>query len=281
MDSENRLQGTFSSKNGTLLFYQGWVPCSDPLAVVALVHALNEHSGRYNNLANEMASHGIAVYAMDLRGHGRSSGKRCYVKNFSDYCDDLDIFIELIKSRHSASKVFLLCHSLGGTISVIYAADHQEKLAGMILSAPTLKLHSSVSNRIKFFARVLSRLVPWAGVSRLEVDSISQDPAVIKAYRRDPLVYTGKITARMGVELMEAIEDTIPDVLPSIRLPVLIMQGTEDRLSHPDSGKFMFDSISSRDKTLKHYDGLFHEIFNEPRHAAVFADMQVWLREHV
>ncbi len=257
------------------------MPYSEPQAVLALVHGLAEHSGRYNNLANEMASHGMAVYAMDLRGHGRSAGRRCYIKHFSDYVDDLDIFLNLIQSRHPASKIFLLSHSLGGTIATVYAASHQEKLAGMILSAPTLKLNNSVTRREKFLARLLSRLVPYLGISRLEASFISQDPAVVKAYRRDPLVYTGKISAHMGVELMETIEETIPDILPLITLPVLIMQGTEDRLSHPESGGFMFDNISSKDKALKHYEGLFHEIFNEPRHAAVFTDMQNWLNEHV
>jgi len=199
----------------------------------------------------------------------------------SDYVDDLDIFLDLIQVRHPASKIFLLSHSLGGTIATVYAASHQEKLAGMILSAPTLKLNNGVTRRERFLARILSRFAPYVGVRRLEASSISQDPEVVKAYRRDPLVYTGKISARMGVELMEAIEETIPHMLPLIELPVLIMQGTEDRLSHPESGGFMFDSISSKDKTLKHYEGLFHEIFNEPRHAAVFTDMHNWLNERV
>ncbi len=279
MATESRLQGTFTSKEGIQLFYQGWVPPSEPKAILALVHGLAEHSGRYNTIANDMASHGIAVYAMDLRGHGRSAGRRCYVKHFSDYVDDLDLFLDIIQTRHPASKTFLLSHSLGGTIAIAYAASHQEKLAGMILSAPTLKLHDGVTRREIFLARVLSFIAPFMGISRLEAGSISQDPAVVKAYMRDPLVYTGKIGARMGVEMMTAIDKTIPRMLPAIKLPVLIMQGTEDRLSHPESGKLMFDSISSSDKTLKHYAGLFHEIFNEPRHAAVFTDMRDWLNE--
>jgi alpha-beta hydrolase superfamily lysophospholipase len=281
MATSSRLQGTFKSKEGTQLFYQGWLPSFEPQTVLVLVHGLAEHSSRYNNLADEMTSHGFAVYAMDLRGHGRSAGKRCYVKHFSDYVDDLDIFIDLVRSKHPAAKIFLLGHSLGGTIATFYAAGHQEKLAGMILSAPTLKLNNDVSKRDKFLALILSRFVPHLGISRLEASFISQDPAVVKAYTRDPLVYTGKISARMGVELMWTIEETVPGVLPSISLPVLIMQGTEDRLSHPDSGKFMYNSISSKDKTLKCYEGLFHEIFNEPRHALVFADMRQWLDERI
>jgi alpha-beta hydrolase superfamily lysophospholipase len=281
MATSSRLQGIFKSKEGTQLFYQGWVPYSEPQTVLVLVHGLAEHSGRYNNLADDMASHGFAIYAMDLRGHGRSAGKRCYVKHFSDYVDDLDIFIDLVQSRHPASKIFLLGHSLGGTIATLYAASHQEKLDGMMLSAPTLKFNNSISQRQRFMARILSRVAPCVGVTRLEANSISQDPAIVKAYTRDPLVYTGKISARMGVEMMEAIEETIPEVMPLISLPILIMQGTEDRLSHPDSGKFIYDSISSKDKTLKRYDGLFHEIFNEPRHVVVIADMRKWLDEHI
>jgi alpha-beta hydrolase superfamily lysophospholipase len=281
MATSSRLQGIFKSKEGTQLFYQGWVPYSEPQTVLVLVHGLAEHSGRYNNLADDMASHGFAIYAMDLRGHGRSAGKRCYVKHFSDYVDDLDIFIDLVQSRHPASKIFLLGHSLGGTIATLYAASHQEKLDGMMLSAPTLKFNNSISQRQRFMARILSRVAPWVGVTRLEANSISQDPAIVKAYTRDPLVYTGKISARMGVEMMEAIEETIPEVMPLISLPILIMQGTEDRLSHPDSGKFIYNSISSKDKTLKRYDGLFHEIFNEPRHVVVIADMRKWLDAHI
>jgi acylglycerol lipase len=274
-------EGWFTGKAGVRLFYRSWAPEAQPRAIVLLVHGLAEHSGRYLNLAQELAPAGFAIYAPDHRGHGRSEGRRCYVNRFEDYVEDLDRFSGIVREAHPALKFFMVGHSLGGTIATAYAEAHQSKLAGLVLSAPALAAGASITQRDKILARIVSQLMPAAGVTRLDATAISKDTAVVKAYVTDPLVYTGKISARLGAEILRAIETDIPSHMPALTLPILIMQGTEDRLSNPQGSAMLFENISSSDKTLKRYAGLFHEIFNEPERAMVFADMRAWLAAHV
>lgn len=273
--------GHFTGEEGTRLYYQSWALSATPLAVLLVVHGLAEHGGRYLNLVNELVPSGFLVCALDHRGHGHSEGKRCYVNRFNQYVHDLDTYVNIVRSSHPDIKIFMVGHSLGGTIATAYAEAHQAKLDGLILSAPTLKAGSSITRSDRLLARIASRLAPTLGVSSLDASIISKDPAVVKAYTSDPLVYTGKISARLGAEILDAIEKSIPPLLPSLTLPILIMQGMEDRLSNPECSRVIFERVSSTDKTLKRYDGLFHEIFNEPERAAVFADMQAWLAAHL
>ncbi len=273
--------GHFTGVGGIQLFYQSWGPPIKPRAILLLVHGLAEHSGRYLNLVNELVPAGFLVCALDHRGHGLSEGRRCYVKRFDDYVEDLNTYVNIVRGAYPDIKIFMVGHSLGGTIAVAYAEAHQDKLAGLILSAPALKAGSSITKRDKLLARIVSRLAPTAGVSSLDATSISKDPAVVKAYVSDPLVFTGKISARLGAEILKAIEETIPPLMQTIKLPILIMQGAEDRLSNPEGSRVIFEGVSSSDKTLKRYEGLFHEIFNEPERAIVFADMRQWLASRV
>jgi acylglycerol lipase len=273
--------GYFTGAGGVRLFYQSWGPPIKPRAILLLVHGLAEHSGRYLNLVNELVPADYLICALDHRGHGRSEGRRCYVKRFDDYLEDLNTFINIVRDAYPGIKIFTVGHSLGGTIAIAYAEAHQEKLVGLILSAPTLKAGSSITKRDKLLARIASVLAPGAGVASVDTTTISKDQAVVAAYVNDPLVYRGKISARLGAEILKAIEKTIPPLMQIIKLPILIMQGAEDRLSNPEGSRVIFEGVSSSDKAFKRYEGLFHEIFNEPERAIVFADMRQWLAARV
>lgn len=273
--------GYFNNSEGARLFHQSWAPSVNLKAVLVVVHGLAEHSGRYLNLVNEFVPRGYMVCGMDNRGHGHSEGRRSYINRFDDYVLDLDSYVDLIKSEHPNTKLLMIGHSLGGTIATAYAELHQVKLTGLILSAPALKAGSSITKKDKLLARIASRLLPTAGVASLDAKAISKDPAVVEAYLKDPLVYTGKISARLGFEIIQAIEKTIPPLMPEIMIPTLIMQGDEDRLSNPEGSDILFQNISSTDKTLKRYPGLFHEIFNEPERATVFNDLRVWIESRL
>ena len=246
-------------------------------AVLVVVHGLAEHCGRYLNIVNEFVPAGYLVCGMDNRGHGHSDGRRSYINRFSEYVGDLNAYVDIVKNQYPDTKLFMVGHSLGGTIATAYAEKYQAKLAGLILSAPVLKAGSSITRRDKLLASIASRLLPTAGVTKLDAASISKDPAVVEAYLKDPLVYCGKISARLGFEILQAIGKTIPALMPEITVPTLIMQGTEDRLSNPEGSNILFKNISSMDKTIKRYNGLFHEIFNEPERAIVFAEMREWI----
>ncbi len=269
-------EGTITGLRDIELYYQCWLPDGELRAVLLVVPGLAEHSGRYTNLVNYFVPRGYAVYGLDHCGHGKSQGLRCHVERFSDYLDDLKTFFDLVRADHGAADIFLVGHSMGGTIATAYAIRHQEELAGLILSAATLKVGSGITPLQILAARVLSAVLPKMGVSVLDSSAISQDQAVVDAYDNDPLVYRGKIRARLGAELLRTLQ-ALPDQMPQINLPILIMQGKADQLSDPEGSKMLYEKVASKDKTLRLYEGQYHEIFNEPGRGQVFADMEEWL----
>ncbi len=270
-------EGRFRGQQNLGLYYQSWLPDRHPKAILLVVHGLAEHSGRYLNLVDHFVPKGYAIFGLDHRGHGKSEGLRGYVDRFSDYLDDLRIFLDIVRNEHSNTKIFLVGHSVGGTIATAYAVNHQSELAGLILSAPTLKVGSSVSRLDIVIAQVLSVLLPKIGIAVIDASAVSRDKAIVDAYVSDPLVYRGKIRARLGSELVKVIERKLPLQIPEINLPVLIMHATADRLSNPEGSTVFYELVNSKDKTLKHYEGLYHEIFNEPEHKQVLAYMEAWL----
>jgi len=171
-------------------------------------------------------------------------------------------------------------HSIGGTIAAAYAIFHQDDFDGLILSGATLKVGAGMSAGLIIAARVLSLLLPKAGLYVIDATAVSRDKGVVSAYVSDPLVYRGKIRARLGIELIKAME-TLQRQMPKIYLPILVLHGTADQLSDPEGSKILYARVSSRDKTLKLYEGFYHEIFNEPECEQVFADVEAWLATRV
>lgn len=272
-------EGTFKNRHGYELFHQSWHAAGQPRAVVVVAHGLAEHSGRYQKLADYLAARNYAVYSYDQRGHGRSDGRRCYINKFTDYTDDLDDFIKLVR-RDSVARLFILGHSMGGTIAASYVINRHPDMAGLILSSPLMKVGDSVSAKDIFLAKILSRLLPRLGVAPIECGGISRDEAVVQAYIADPLVYRGKITARLGSELIVQMNDLLPPRLSEITLPTLIIHGTEDRLANPEGSRLAYQRIGSSDKTLRLYPDLYHETMNEPEGAQVMEDISLWLKCH-
>lgn len=272
--------GKFKGHRDINLYYQCWLPADKPKAVLALVHGFAEHSGRYGNLVDYFLSRGYALYGYDLRGHGRSDGLRGYSNRFSHFVDDLDSFLKLVQNRHPGAEIFLVGHSTGGTIATAYTILRQPDFEGLILSGAILSPPADVPAVTILAARILSTILPKAGLYLMDAETISQDKNVVNAYLNDPLVYHGKVRARLGVELMKAMS-TILRRVPEIRLPILIMHGAADRLSNPRGSKILYREASSADKTLKLYHGYHHEIFNEPGRQQVFADVEAWLDTHI
>ncbi len=274
------IEGKFTGYKNLSLYYQTWLPANEPRAVLLVVHGLAEHSGRYMNLVNHFVPRGYAVYSFDQRGHGKSPGRRGYVERFSYFVSDLEAFLGVVRSKYPDTRIFIVGHSVGGTVATALAVHHQDEFDGLILSGATLKVGASVSPGLIIVARALSRLLPKMGLDVIDASALSQDKAVVDAYVNDPLVYQGKICARLGAELIKAIQ-TLPGQMPKINLPILVMHGTADRLSDPKGSEILYERVGSRDKTLKRYDGFYHEIFNEPGCEQVFADMEAWLEGHI
>jgi acylglycerol lipase len=273
-------EGKFKGYKGLKLYYQCWLPDKKPKAVLLVAHGLAEHSGRYKNLVDYFVPKGYAVYALDHRGHGKSEGTRSYVDNFNDYLIDLKTFFDMVRKDNKNARIFLFGHSLGGTIATAYAVEHQEDLAGLILSGSSLVPTTSVSPALLAMAGIVSALLPKIGVTVLDASFISRDKAVVDAYVNDPLVFRGKVPARMGAELARMWKQ-LPEQMPRIKLPVLIMHGFADQLSDPRGSKLLFERVGSKDKTLKLYDNCYHEICNEPEREQVFVDMETWLTKHI
>jgi len=273
-------EGKFKGYKGLSLYYQCWLPDKSPKAVLLVAHGLAEHSGRYKNLVDYFVPKGYAVYAFDYRGHGKSEGMRSYVDRFSDYLTDLKTFFDKVRKEHRDAKIFLVGHSMGGTLAIPYAIEHQKELAGVITSGASLVASTTVSPALIAIAGVISALLPKMGVTVLDASTISRDKAVVDAYVNDPLVFRGKIPARTGAELARMWK-TLPEEMSKIKLPILIMQGTADQLANPASSKLLYERVGSKDKTLKLYGGFYHEIYNEPEHKQVMADVEAWLKKHL
>ena len=273
-------EGKFTGRNNFSLYRQAWLPDGIPVAVLVVVHGIAEHSGRYSNLVNYFVPKGYAVYSFDLRGHGKSEGIRSYVERFSYYLDDLKIFCNIVREENKKAKIFLVGHSMGSTIAIAYAIEHQSELNGLIVSGTTLKAGASINQATILMAKILSILAPKMGVSALDANLISRDKAVVDAYVHDPLNYTGKLRARWGTELLKTMI-RLQSKISELSLPILIMQGSADRISDPSSSTMLFDGVKSKDKTLKLYEGFYHEIFNDPERRQVFLDLEAWLKLHV
>jgi acylglycerol lipase len=274
-------EGVFKGVRGMGLYYQGWLPEGEIRAVLLVAHGLAEHSGRYMNLVNRFVPHGYAVYGIDHLGHGRSEGRRLFVERFTDYTEPLKAYLDMVRCRQPDKPVFLVGHSMGGLIGALHLLAHQERLAGAVLSGPAVKAPGNIPAAIIFAGRALSVLFPGAGlVPPVDAEGVCRDPAVVAAYLADPLVCRGKITARLGAEILDAMERLRRESV-RITLPLLIVQGSADKLVDPAGARLLCDSVASIDKKLIVYEGLYHEVFNEPERNRVLADVEAWLETHL
>ena len=266
--SEKRLQDD--------IFYRHWSPPA-PTGVILLAHGAGEHCGRYREFAEYFCARGIAVVAPDHCGHGESPGVRAHISRFSDFFAPLDVLLEQIREEYPGLPVFLLGHSMGGLIAARYLLSRQDSFAGAILSAAALAVPQAPSRFAILINRLISMVWPTLGVMQLDAAGISRDQNVVADYRADPLVHSGKFSARLVTELFGAMQ-AVERGRQGIRLPLLVMHGDADVMTAVEGSREFAGQVGSEDVTLKIYPGLFHEIFNEPERTAVFDDLYSWLQ---
>ena len=276
----NHVEGSFRGVRGLSIYTQAWLPEGETKAVALIVHGLAEHSGRYMNVVNALVPRGYAVYALDHVGHGKSEGGRGVIERFDDYTDTLTTYLGMVKGRQPGKPVFLLGYSMGGLIAATYLLDHPSEVQGAVFSAPLVKVGESVPKAAILISKILSVIAPRMGVLALDSSALSSDPEVVKAYADDPLVFHGKTPARLGAEMLKAMQRVTAEV-GKISVPFIVIQGSEDRLVDPGATRMLYDEAGSKDKTLKVYEGFFHEVCNEPECALVFGDIGDWLDAHV
>jgi acylglycerol lipase len=259
---------------GAQIFIRSWTPAGPPKAVVAICHGVNSHSGYYLWAGEQLAAKGFAVYALDLRGRGRSSGERFYIEEFADYLNDVDAMMTLARSRQPGLPVFLLGHSAGGVICSVYTLEHQADLAGFICESFAFKVPAP--DFVLAVVKGLSHLTPHTHVLTLKNEDFSRDPKVVEAMNADPLIH-GESQASLTVAQLVRATERLGREFPLITLPVLIMHGTTDKATRPEGSQFFYDTAGSTDKTLKLYDGYAHDLLNDYGKEQVMADIVGWI----
>lgn len=272
--------GFFQSRAKLRIYHQRWAPAR-PRATVVIVHGLGEHSGRYQHVAKTLVESGFAVHALDHRGHGRSEGPRAFIDRFANAVADIDRLVDLARNERRGKPLFLLGHSMGGALSLSYTLKYGTKLSGLILSGPAVALDGAPP-LMKPASKFLSAFLPKIGMFAIEPALISRDRDVVGAYARDPLNCKGKVPARTLGEIVRFV-DWVHAALPAIQLPLLVMHGSADKLAGLAGSHMVMERVSSKDKTLKVYDGLYHEIFNElpADRARVLTDLRSWIEARV
>ncbi|MGI8713882.1 MAG: lysophospholipase [Solirubrobacteraceae bacterium] len=289
----NHATASLNGAGGRQIFWQSWDPDpahADPArgdgarsepttrGVVVIVHGAGEHSGRYGHVAQRLVQAGFAVFAADHQGHGRSAGDRAVIDRINGAVADLDQLVTIAGAAHPGLPIFMLGHSMGATVSLEYAIAHQQRLAGLILSSALAALDAAPAP-MRLLGRTLSAVAPRLPLIGVDASLVSRDPAVVAAYRSDPLVHHGKLPARTVAELVAAAV-TFPQRVTAITIPFLILYGTADRLCPPAGSVMLAERIGAADKTVYPYQGLYHEILNEPEQDTVLADVCGWLDVH-
>ena len=268
-------EGRFGGEGGLEIYWQAWLPEGEPRAVIVLAHGASEHSGRYAWTGEQLTERGYALYALDHRGHGRSAGDRAVIDRMANAVEDLHTLVERAHNAYPGRPVVLLGHSMGGAVALAYTMEHEDALDALVLSAPLAALEAAPAVQ-RIIGRALSVVAPSLGVVVIDSTAVSRDPEVVADYDADPLNYHGKVPARTVAELSRAI-DGFPDGVTHFRLPMLVMHGTADRLVPIAASEMVVERAGSEDKTFKRYDGLFHEILNEPERQQVLDDIADWL----
>jgi acylglycerol lipase len=265
---------TLKSTGGVTIFLRSWQPEGEPRAIVAIVPGFNSHSGYFTWVGEQLAANGLSAYAVDLRGRGKSEGERFYIESLSEYLSDVDLMVQTAKSRQPGLPVFLLGHSAGGVISCVYTLEHQAELAGLICESFAFQVPASDIALAAF--KGLSYLAPHAHIFKLKNEDFSRDPAVIDAMNTDPLIADETQPLQTVAQLVRA-DERIRREFPLITLPVFILHGTADNATKFSGSQFFFDTAGSEDKSLKLYEGHFHDLLNDVDKEQVMKDVTDWI----
>jgi len=241
-----------------------------------VVHGVGEHAGRYRHVAAQLNAWSLTVWALDYRGHGRSGGRRGHCETFDDLMGDVGCVLAQMQASHPQMPTVLLGHSLGGLLVLAYALDHPRAVQAVVASSPALDLSLQPAPVKLFFANTLGRLWPTLRVSNgVQPTWLSHDPAVVDAYRTDPLVHPW-ISLGGYLEIREAMARTRARAV-DLAVPTLILQAGDDRLVSVGASRQFAAQVTSPGSAYREYAGFYHELFNEVGRDEVFADLHQWL----
>lgn len=271
-------ESSFEGVGGLKIFTRNWQPEGAPRGVVVIVHGFNSHSGQYLWTAEQFANKGLAVYALDLRGRGRSEGERFYVEKIEDFTDDVETLVKQAKSENPGLPVFMLGHSAGGVTACVYALDHQAEIDGLICESFAYEL--PVPDIVLTFLKGLSYITPHTHVFSLKNKDFTRDEKIVEEMNNDILI-KGESQPAQTAKVMVNASERLTKEFPRITLPVLIIHGTEDKATKPSGSQHFYEQTGSTDKTLKLYEGHYHDMLNDLDKEVVMADIQNWIDERI
>jgi acylglycerol lipase len=261
-----------------VLFVRAWRPATRPRAILAICHGFNSHSGYYRWVGEQCAANGIAAYAVDLRGRGRSSGIRFYVEDFADYVSDFAALMDYVRSKEDQLPIFVLGHSAGGIVACLYALDHGSAISGLICEDFAFEVPAP-----DFALAVLkgvSHIVPHARSLMLKNADFSRDPHVVEAMNEDPLI-SGEAQPFATMAAIVRADERLRLALPNIQLPLLIIHGTADKAARMSGSEHFYTAAGSADKTLKLYEARYHDPLNDLGKQDVIEDIQQWILSRI
>jgi alpha-beta hydrolase superfamily lysophospholipase len=269
---------TFTATDEYRIAYRYWPVDNNLKGIVVIIHGFNSHSGYYQWVAEQLNANGFGVYAIDVRGRGNSDGERYYIADYTQVVKDIDMLVDIAKQNHPGSPTFLLGHSAGGVFSAVYTLQHADKLGGFIcesfafqLPAPSFAL--AVLNGI-------SHLAPHAHVVKLKNEDFSRDATVVETMNSDPLI-AHEVQPSRTIQQLSLADEEIKNGFSTIHLPLLILHGTGDKATKFSGSQYFYDHAGSKDKTIKLYDGYYHDLLNDSGKEQVMKDIVEWLEKEV
>ena len=269
---------TLESVGGVRIHLRSWPATGTARAVLVMCHGVNSHGGQYVWPAEQFAAAGFAIYALDLRGRGKSEGERFYVEDIAEYVGDVANTIQLAKSRNPGLSVFLLGHSAGGVVSASYTLDHQAEITGFICESFAFQVPAPGFALATI--KALSHVAPRLPVLKLRNEDFSRDPQVVERLNSDPLI-AHEVQPAITVAALVRADERLKEEFPRITLPVFILHGTADKATVPHGSQFFYDTAGSKDKTLKLYEGHYHDLLSDVGKEQVLADIRTWIDQHL
>ena len=271
-------ESSFAGVGGLKIATKSWETKGPARAIMILIHGFNAHSGYMEWPGEQFAAHGLASYALDLRGRGNSEGERFYVEELSDYLTDVNSLVNIARSEHSGLPVYVLGHSAGGVIASSYVYEHQDEIAGLVCESFAFDV--GLPHLVQLALEGIGKLLPHVHVFSLNNADFSRDPAHVERMNNDPLIHKESQPAETARVLLLAAE-ALKEHMPTFNVPVFIIHGTEDKATRPAGSQYFYDNAGSSDKTLKLYEGHYHDLLADLGKEDVLADIQAWLDERI
>jgi len=275
-----RHEGHFKGSDQNELFYQTWTP-DNPRGVVVITHGLAEHSECYHPLAKVLSEDGWQVFAWDMRGHGRSEGKRGFVMGLANFIDDMDRFLDQVMKQSGVKPAHLVMfgHSLGGLTTIRYLQTHQRPYAALALSSPGLGLSIAVPKFKEMLANVAIKWMPTLTLhNEIKYTDLTHDEQMIKSYQTDNLRHD-KISPGLFLSMVENFKEAAAAV-ESIRQPVLMQLCGDDRLVSTAAAREFFEHLPNKKSQLEIYPESFHEIYNDFERDKAIADLKKFINPY-